>query len=312
MLFRQLEYFVALAREKHFARAAAACYVSQPTLSEAIRKLEHELDVPLVRRGRAFEGLTPEGERLVARARRLLADHDALKDEAASLRTGLTGELRLGVVPAAAGTVALLSDPFCADHPLASVRLETSLRSAEIAQRIRAFELDAGLVHPDGLDTEGLAVLPLYEERQVLVAGSDLLPDPPERLDWADAAELPLCLLSSGMQGRQVVDDAFAARGLGAVPRLEADSVVTLMAHVGTGCWASILPSSWLRTLPPPPGARVVALDGPATTATVALVIGGGPSASLMARALAGTARAVRVTGPLAQLSNPGPGQGEP
>lgn len=65
MLFRQLEYFVALARERHFARAAAACYVSQPALSGAIRKLEHELDVPLVYRDRSFQGLTPEGERLV-------------------------------------------------------------------------------------------------------------------------------------------------------------------------------------------------------------------------------------------------------
>ncbi len=63
MLFRQLEYFVALARERHFARAANACHVSQPALSEAIRKLEHELKVPLVRRGQKFEGLTPEGER---------------------------------------------------------------------------------------------------------------------------------------------------------------------------------------------------------------------------------------------------------
>ncbi|WP_346921795.1 helix-turn-helix domain-containing protein [Glutamicibacter creatinolyticus] len=61
-MLRQLEYFVALAREQHFARAAAACYVSQPALSEAIRKLEAELGVPLVRRGHSFQGLTAEGE----------------------------------------------------------------------------------------------------------------------------------------------------------------------------------------------------------------------------------------------------------
>ena len=59
MLFRQLEYFVALAQERHFARAASACYVSQPALSEAIRKLESELNVPLVRRGQKFEGSDP-------------------------------------------------------------------------------------------------------------------------------------------------------------------------------------------------------------------------------------------------------------
>ncbi|QHY96609.1 Hydrogen peroxide-inducible genes activator [Streptomyces sp. S4.7] len=61
MLLRQLEYLVALARERHFARAADACFVSQPSLSAAIRKLEHELGVPIVRRGRRFEGLTPGG-----------------------------------------------------------------------------------------------------------------------------------------------------------------------------------------------------------------------------------------------------------
>ena len=102
MLFRQLEYFVALARERHFAHAASACYVSQPALSEAIRKLERELGVPLVLRGKSFEGLTPEGERLVLWARRILADRDALEHEVTALRTGLTGDLRLGVVPAAA------------------------------------------------------------------------------------------------------------------------------------------------------------------------------------------------------------------
>ncbi|MUM35143.1 LysR family transcriptional regulator, partial [Mycolicibacterium sp. CBMA 361] len=160
MLFRQLEYFVALAREKHFARAAAACYVSQPALSEAIRKLENELKVPLVRRGQSFEGLTLEGERLVLWARRILADHDALIHEVTALQTGLTGELRLGVIPGASGTVAQLTDPFCAEHPLVRVQLESSLRSADIVARIGRFELDAGIIYPDGIDTAGLTVMP--------------------------------------------------------------------------------------------------------------------------------------------------------
>jgi len=116
MLFRQLEYFVALARERHFAHAADACHVSQPALSEAIRKLEHELKVPLVRRGQKFEGLTPEGDRLVHWARRILADRDALKQEVAVLQTGLVGELRLGVVPAAADEVSALTAAQFAAH----------------------------------------------------------------------------------------------------------------------------------------------------------------------------------------------------
>ncbi|WP_369046032.1 LysR family transcriptional regulator [Sinomonas sp. P10A9] len=295
MLFRQLEYFVALAREKHFARAASACFVSQPALSEAIRKLEHELQVPLVQRGHSFEGLTPEGERLVHWARRILADQDALKQEVTALRTGLTGELRVGVIPAAAATVALLTDPFCAEHPLVTVQLETSLRSAEIIGRIRSFDLDAGVVHPDGQDTEGLKLTPLYEDRQVLVVGSGLLPGAPDGIDWADAAELPLCLLSSGMQGRQVVDDAFTARGLTVTPRLEADSIAALLAHVGAGRWASILPESWLRTLRAPEGTRVVPLGDPPTAAAVALITGGGEPGSVLARAFSEVARTPHV-----------------
>lgn len=117
MLLRQLEYLVALARERHFARAAAACYVSQPSLSAAIRKLEHELDVPIVRRGRRFEGLTPEGERVLARAHRVLAERDALQQELSAMRGGLAGTLRFGAIPTALSAVSLLTTPFCAQHP---------------------------------------------------------------------------------------------------------------------------------------------------------------------------------------------------
>lgn len=91
MLFRQLEYFVAVASERHFARAAEKCFVSQPALSAAIAKLERELNVTLINRGRSFEGLTPEGERLVVWARRILAEHDAFKAEVDAVRSGITG-----------------------------------------------------------------------------------------------------------------------------------------------------------------------------------------------------------------------------
>jgi DNA-binding transcriptional LysR family regulator len=291
MLFRQLEYFVALARERHFARAASACHVSQPALSEAIRKLEHELKVPLVRRGQKFEGLTPEGERLVHWARRILADCDALKLEVTALQTGLVGELRLGVVPAAATTVALLTDPFCAAHPLVRVQLETNLRSADIVERIREFELDAGILYPDRQDTGDLLVIPLYQERQVLVVGSELLTGKPDTISWAEAVNLPLCLLTVGMRGRRLIDDALATRGLAVTPQLETDSVATLFAHIGTGRWASILPHTWIRTLGVPAGASVLGLDNPSVTAPMVLVTSAAEPGSVVTRALVQTAR---------------------
>ncbi|OHV06514.1 LysR family transcriptional regulator [Mycobacterium talmoniae] len=301
MLFRQLEYFVALARERHFARAAAACYVSQPALSEAIRKLEHELKVPLVRRGQKFEGLTPEGERLVLWARRILADRDALKQEVTALQTGLTGELRLGVIPAAASTVALLTDPLCAAHPLVRVQLETSLRSADIVERVRRFELDAGVIHPDREDTADLVVTPLYEEQQVLVAGTDLLPGQADTISWSDVVELPMCLLAQGMRGRQLIDDALATHGLTVTPRLETDSVVALLAHVGTGRWATIVPQTWIRALRPA-STVTLQLRDPSLTAPVALVTSAGQPGSVLARTLLQTAREAGID---AALSGP-------
>ena len=290
MLIRQLEYFVALARERHFAHAAAACHVSQPALSEAIRKLEHELKVPLVRRGQKFEGLTPEGERLVHWARRVLADCDALKQEVTALQTGLVGELRLGVVPAAATTVARLTDPFCAAHPLVRVRLNTSLRSAEIVEQIGRFELDAGIIYLEQQDMTDLTVTPLYREHQVLIAGPELLAGTPDTIGWADALQLPLCLLSAGMRGRRLIDDALAGQGMTVTPQLDADSVGTLLAHVGTGRWASIVPHTWVHTLGMPAGVSVVRLREPSVTALLALVTPSAEPGSPVTRALVQTA----------------------
>ncbi|WP_407688904.1 LysR family transcriptional regulator [Mycobacterium sp. HUMS_1102779] len=291
MLFRQLEYFVALARERHFARAASACYVSQPALSEAIRKLEQELDVPLVRRGQKFEGLTPEGERLVHWARRILADRDALRQEVTALQTGLTGDLQLGVVPAASTTVALLTDPFCAAHPLVRVRLEMNLRSAGIVERVRRFELDAGIVYPDQQDTDELVVTPLYRERPVLIAGTELLTGRSGTIAWSEAIELPLCLLTPGMRGRRLIDDALQRQGLEVTPQLETDSLVTLLAHVRTGRWASIVPQPWIETLGPPAGLVTLPLDQPPVRALIALVTNKAEPGSPITRALLQVAR---------------------
>ncbi len=295
MLFRQLEYFVALARERHFARAAAACYVSQPALSEAIRKLERELNVPLVQRGHAFEGLTPEGERLVLWARRILADQDALKLEVAALQSGLTGQLRLGVVPAASTIAALLVDPFCTAHPLARVQLETSLRTAEIVRRLRHFELDAGIIYLDGQDTADLAVTPLYEERQVLIATSEMLAGHTTSIALTSAVQLPLCLLNQGMRGRQVLDRALESCELTVSPQLETDSVAALYAHVATGRWASIVPDPWTQTMPPPVGVRVLALHDPVVHSPIGLVTASLHPGSMLARALVATAEALHL-----------------
>jgi DNA-binding transcriptional LysR family regulator len=100
MFVRQMMYLVAVARERHFARAADACHVSQPTLSAGLRKLEEELGMPLVIRGHRFLGLTPEGERVLSWAKQIIADYDSLRQDLASSDDALYGTLRLASIPA--------------------------------------------------------------------------------------------------------------------------------------------------------------------------------------------------------------------
>lgn len=284
MLLRQLEYFVTLARTRHFARAAEACYVSQPALSAAIAKLERELDVTLVNRDRAFESLTPEGERLAIAARRILAEHDAFRAEAVAMRSGITGTLRLGTGPTASTTAGRPVATFCALHPLATVEVCSRLSSSELRRRLRDFELDAAIAHFGADATDGLDIVPLYEERYVLLVAGDLLAPGTRSITCAQAALLPLALLTPDMRFRQLIDDAFAASGSTARPQVETDSVASLYAHVATGAWASVVPDTWLRALPATAGIRAVELTEPDTRATVSVAINAG-SRSVAARA---------------------------
>jgi DNA-binding transcriptional LysR family regulator len=285
VLFRQLEYFVAVARERHFARAAEVCFVSQPALSASIAKLEREFGVTLINRGHNFEGLTAEGERLVVWARRILAEKDAFKAEAAAVQSGITGTLRLGVEPTASTTLALPVAAFCAAHPLAKVEIESRLSSAELYRRLREFELDAAIAQFDAEGGAGLHVVPLYEERYVVVASNDRLLPSNSAMRWVDAAQLPLALLTPDMRIRQVIDKAFAETGIALHPHAETDSVASLYALVGAGEWATIVPHTWLHALPVIGTTRVARLIEPDSRAQMSVAINATTPGSVAARA---------------------------
>ena len=285
MLLRQLEYLVALAHERHFARAADACHVSQPSLSAAIRKLERELDVPIVRRGRRFEGLTPEGERVLLWAHRILAERDALTHDLSAMRGGLTGTLRLGVIPTALTAASLLTTPFCQRYPKARVMLQ-SLSSREIGHRLSEFELDVGMTY---LDDDGLLHVrktPLYEERYLLLTPDDGTVAARENVRWRDIAELPLCLLSSDMRNRRIMDEFFAEDGARVLPAIETDTVAGLYVHLMSRRWSSVISHAWLHMFGVPEGMRVIPIVGPVHGPRIGLVIADRSPVSRPARAL--------------------------
>ena len=95
----KLEFIIALAREQHFGRAAEMCNVSQPTFSSGIKQLEDQFGVLLVQRGSRFQGFTPEGERVLEWARRIVADSRAMRQEVDALKRGLVGHVRIAAIP---------------------------------------------------------------------------------------------------------------------------------------------------------------------------------------------------------------------
>ena len=116
-LIDKLELLLALAKERHFGRAAEACGVTQPTMSTSLKQLEEILGVMLVQRGSRFQGFTPEGERTLDWARRIVGDTRAMRQEINGLKDKLSGEIRIAAIPTVLGMVAQLTTPFRARHP---------------------------------------------------------------------------------------------------------------------------------------------------------------------------------------------------
>jgi DNA-binding transcriptional LysR family regulator len=293
MLFRQLEYFVALAREQHFARAAAACYVSQPALSSAIQKLEQELNVSLINRGHAFQGLTPEGDRLVIWAKRILTEHDAFKAEVRAVQSGLTGTLRLGATPTASTTVSLPVEAFAAVHPLAKVRIHTRLATDELVRMLSEFELDAAVMASEPATDGALETVTLYDEHYVLIVPQELLPDRDSEIPWEEAHRLPLALLDERMYSRKLIDEAFAEKGIVIEPQIETDSIAALYALVRTGRWASVVPRTWFFSRGGLSGPGIVMMSDPVVTQRIVVAINPSEPGSLIARSFAKTSAAL-------------------
>jgi DNA-binding transcriptional LysR family regulator len=246
MFIRQLEYLATLAREKHFAKAAEACHVSQPALSSAIRSLEKELGITIVQRGRRFIGFTIEGERVLVWAQQTLASLSHMREDASVSKSSMTGTLRIGAIPTTTTVAAFLTGPCHAAYP--NIRFSVSTLSAEaIVTQLDQYELDLGLTYMDDRVLEGFEALPLFEERFVLLANRDAMLE--ASLTWEQAARLPLCLLTGKMRNRQVIDAAFRRSGVKPDVVLETDSLFSLYAHVSDAGLFSVVPHSLLNYL---------------------------------------------------------------
>jgi DNA-binding transcriptional LysR family regulator len=253
-LLASLRYLVALSEHRHFGRAAQACHITQPALSNAMKALEHEFGVVIVKRGRNYAGLTPEGERVLATAQRMLREHSVLKQELGSQADRPVGTLRMGAVPTAMPVLARFAARLQARHP-GIVPVALSMSSGELESGLERLSLDLALGYTERMQLQGgaLRAWPQYTEHYFLLRRA-AHPHPDglrigEPMRWRDAAALPLAMLTPDMHNRTIIDSAFVTAGAPVQPALETNSILTLALAVVAGQVCSVMPGALVGTV---------------------------------------------------------------
>jgi LysR family transcriptional regulator, hydrogen peroxide-inducible genes activator len=239
---RQLRYLTALADALHFGRAAAACHVSQPSLSAQIQQLEDALGASLVERTKHRVLLTSAGEDAVARARTILAAVDDLAQAARAANRPLTGAMRLGVIPTSGPYVLpRLLPPLRQAYPDVRLYLREDL-TERLLERLRSGDLDVALMALP-LDEAGLVSHPLYEEPFILALPIGDPLDKPGPVALAALSGAPLLLLEDGHCLREQALAACALAGAQVGAAVAATSLSTLTAMVAGGLGRTLLPA---------------------------------------------------------------------
>jgi DNA-binding transcriptional LysR family regulator len=271
-LIDKIEFILALARERHFGRAAEACGVTQPTLSAGVKHLEEQMGVLLVNRGSRFQGFTPEGQRVLEWARRIVGDSRTMREEINSLRHGLSGRLRLAAIPTALAMVAALTTPYREKHPNVQFTIY-SRTSIEVLDLLDNLEIDAGITYVENEPLGRVSNVPLYREHYRLLTSADAPLGNRETVTWSEVAQVPLCLLTPDMQNRRIIDRLLKGAGGESRPTLESDSMILLYSHVRTGRWASVMPAKIADTLGLTDTIRAIPITQPKAVQTIGLVV---------------------------------------
>lgn len=248
-LISAMRYLVSLSEHKHFGRAAQASHITQPALSNALRALESEFDVVIVKRDRNFEGFTQEGERVLAAAQSMLHEHANLLQELKSETHAPKGSVRMAAVPTAVPILARFSAMLQSSYP-GVLPVVLSMSSTDIEHGLEDLSLDIALGYIERTSKRDYRVeaLPQYNEHYFLLRravknnGEGLKFGP--KIRWAEAAKLPLCLLTSDMHNRSVVDAAFQKAGVVVGPVIETNSILTMALSVVAGNVCSIMPGA--------------------------------------------------------------------
>ncbi|MEY2682389.1 MAG: hypothetical protein RIQ66_950 [Pseudomonadota bacterium] len=274
MTLTELRYIIAVARERHFGRAAEACFVSQPTLSVSIKKLESELGVIIFERGGSEITLTPIGENIVQQAQRVLDAANQVKEIADQGRDPLRGALRLGVIYTI-GPYLLprIIKSMIERYPAMPLILQENF-TVRLVEMMRTGEIDVAIL-ADPFDTTGLDTLPLYDEDFVVAVPKKHPWTKKQQIASVDLKQETMLLLGVGHcfrdQVLEVCPEAarFAANSAGIQKTFEGSSLETIRHMVAEGLGITVLPRmsvsldddpllKFITFAPPVPNRRIV------------------------------------------------------
>jgi LysR family hydrogen peroxide-inducible transcriptional activator len=249
MTLTDLRYIVALARERHFGRAAEKCNVSQPTLSVAVKKLEDELGIALFERGVGDVRPTTMGEQIVLQAGRVLAESARIGELAASGKDPLAGPLRLGVIY----TIA----PYLLPSLVAQIKeraphmplLISEGYTVKLIERLKAGELDV-LVLALPINEPGIVAQPVYDEAFRALVPAEHPWAKLEKIHPEKLLEESLLMLGAGNCFRDQVLDLCSLTAGGAPRLLESSSLETIRYMVASGVGVTVMPASGVDTIP--------------------------------------------------------------
>jgi LysR family hydrogen peroxide-inducible transcriptional activator len=270
---RDLRYLVALADERHFGRAAERCFVSQPTLSAQIRKLERHLGVSLVERQPRRIALTPTGQKVVERARRLLQESDAIVELAQTGRDPLAGELRVGLIPTV-GPYLLPRVAPALQRDLPNLKLLLyEYQTAPLLERLRAGDLDLGVLALPVVPMGGLDSTVLYEEPFALAVPATHRLAARRRVGVEDLRDETLLLLEDGHCLRDQALEVCSRVDVHEAQDYRATSLETLRQMVAAGHGVTLLPELAIAApIGATRGLEIRPFDAPAPSRTIGAV----------------------------------------
>jgi LysR family hydrogen peroxide-inducible transcriptional activator len=277
MTLTELKYIVAVAREKHFGHAAEACFVAQPTLSVAIKKLEDELGVPIFERGGSEISMTPLGVQIVAQAERVLEQTAAIREIAKQNKDPLTGQLRLGVIYTVAPyLLPQLVRSMIERVPQMPLVLQENF-TAKLVEMLRQGELDAAIM-AQPFPQQGLLVQPLYDEPFVVAMPASHPWSGRARINAADLKNQTMLLLGNGHCFRDQVLEVcpemarFSTTGDGIARTFEGSSLETIRHMVASGIGITVLPKASVPDMQAHDGLlRYVPFEDPVPTRRVVI-----------------------------------------